>query len=101
MRMSLLLDSKDWYSVRKCSQSPKCSTGSDICMLWLRLLVEELADPQWKTDLFGPPSSVSLTPKRLMVHQLQNMALAQAFVIGSIVYPDLQVNFVRSCDDSF
>jgi len=51
--------------------------------------------------LFGPPGSDSLTPKRLMVHQLQNAALAQPFVIGPIVYPDLHVYFVCSCDDSF
>ena len=101
MCMSLLLDSKDWYSLRKCSQSPKGSAGSDIYMLWLWLLVQELADPQWETDLFGPPGSDSLTPKRLMVHQLQNAALAQPFVIGPIVYPDLHVYFVCSCDDSF
>jgi len=60
-----------------------------------------MADPQWKTDLFGPPGSGSLTPKRLMVHQLQNVALAHSFVIGSIVYPDLHVYFVQSCGDGF
>jgi len=36
-----------------------------------------------------------------MVHQLQNVALAQSFVVASIVYPDLLVYFFRGCGDSF